>query len=117
MVGAIRSWSCWKAVGRSFWGRWASGGNVECITYDDRDEPRTSRLLNDPTRNPVWAAIITSRIRMRLWEIAWEMPIARVFVDSVVIKKPIEESDAIGGWKLVEYFPKGGYVGITGVSQ
>jgi hypothetical protein len=114
-VESIRAWSCWKAVGRSFWGRWASIGKVECTTFDEQDRQRTHREIADTTRNPIWAALITSRVRLRLYAMTWERPISRVFVDSIVTRAPIDESDAVGGWKLVDYFPDGGDVGINGV--
>lgn len=115
-VESIRAWSCWKAVGRSFWGRWASIGKVECTTYDGEDRLKTHREMGDHTRNPVWGAIITSRVRLRLYEVTWRQPVSRVYVDSVVTRQPIEEKDEIGGWKLVDYFPDGGFVTIAGVT-
>jgi hypothetical protein len=114
-VESIKAWSCWKAVGRSFWGRWASIGKVECTTYDADDKLRTSREMADATRNPVWGAIITSRVRMRLYEMTWKMPVSRVYVDSVVTRQQIDVGDGVGEWKLVDYFPDGAVVTVNGV--
>jgi hypothetical protein len=114
-IQSLRAWSCWKNVARAFWGRWASIGKVECVTYATDDVERTRREMADSTRNPVWGAIITSRVRLRCWEIVWRQPVARVYVDSVVTTAPIEESDDIGGWKLIKHFPNGGYIGLAGV--
>jgi hypothetical protein len=109
-VSDIQQWSCWKAVGRAFWGRWATSGRTKQTTYADDGIIRTESEIRDPCGNPVWAAIITSRIRLRLWEICWRQPVLRVYTDSVVTTAPLEEGEKLGDWREVKYFPRGGYV-------
>lgn len=112
---SIQAWSCWKAVGRSFWGRWASTGRTSQTTYRRDGMIATERDMQSPFGNPIWAALITSRIRLRLWDICWRQPVQRVYVDSVVTTAPLEEGNAIGDWREVKYYPRGGFVGLAGV--
>ena len=112
---SIREWSCWKAVARAFWGRWASHGRTKQTTYTRDGKVSTESEVRDPTGNPIWAALITSRIRLKLWDVCWRQPVQRVYVDSVVTTAPLEEGDKIGDWREVRYYPKGGFVGLAGV--
>ena len=109
-VDSIQGWSCWKAVARAFWGRWATSGRTCQHTYAPDGGIRSETDIADPCSNPVWASIITSRIRLRLWEIVWRQPVHRVYLDSVLTTEPLEESAEIGGWREDKYFPKGGFI-------
>jgi hypothetical protein len=111
----IRQWDHWKAVARSYWGRWASIASPVCETLLESGEVNTRRELPDPSKNPIWGAIITSRVRLRLWQIADKPGTHRVFVDSVVTEFPIETGGEIGDWVEKAHFPKGGEIHITGV--
>lgn len=102
----IRQWSCWKAVARSYWGRWIATGSVRQETLDRSGQIRTAREMRDIHRLPIWGAIITSRLRTRLWE-TWNSPgrrVLRVVTDSVVTDTEMETGEEVGDWKLVQEF-------------
>jgi len=117
LVSDIQAWQQWKAIARSYWGRWASHGSVECQTLDHDGAIKTARHLPDPCRAPVWAILITSRVRMKLWALCWEQPIHRVFVDSVVTTARLPTGDQVGDWVEKDFFPAGGIVTIHGVRR
>lgn len=103
MMKAVTSWSCWKQVGRSFWGRYASLGKVQCETYKSGALNKAWELPNRFV-NPVWAHLILGRVRLRLFDVARTMPTARVYVDSVVVSGELPTGDALGDWKLEAEF-------------
>lgn len=103
MVKAVESFSCHKQVGRSFWGRYASSGKVQCETYRQGELNKEWELPNNFV-NPVWAHLIVARIRARLFDIAKEFPTARVYVDSVVIQGELPVGESLGDWKLEARF-------------
>lgn len=116
-LDSIQSWSCGKAVARAFWGRWIATGKVRQETFDPAGEVRTSRELPDVARQPIWAAIITARLRMRLWGLvdSGERTIYRVQTDSIITDTPIDTGERLGEWKLEATFPTGGKILPVGV--
>lgn len=94
-----RSFTDWKAIFRSFWGCWASNAPVECsmLAYG---QPIKEWTVNRRTFNPVWAAYVLSRVKMRLADYAGEF--CHAFVDSVILPRRIPTGTDIGDWKLVE---------------
>lgn len=116
MMDDIQAWSCWKSVARSFWGRWASApGLLRQQTFTKAGDLNTENDLGNPAFNPVWAAIITSRLRLRLWEIVDKIPVLRVYTDSIVTTAEIEEGPGVGDWSLKDTYPRGGIVTLSGV--
>lgn len=99
--------SFWKQAGRMYWGRWAMtervkmvGGNTNSIT------PLPSIFTN-----MIWAHLILSRIRMRLWHEVLRGDVRHVFTDSIICRRPRRiEPRTIGGWKLVKVYDKGVYI-------
>lgn len=92
-----------KQVSRSYWGRWASGAQVECCT-----ESGKRWKLHNPVANFVWAHIIVSRVKMRIWQEATRA--AHVFVDSVVTTRELPTGAALGDWRLVQEYPTGVHI-------
>lgn len=99
MLAAVMRWSCWKQVGRSFWGRWGSNGKVNCVTFRGGEQSKAWELPNN-TFNPIWAHLITSRIKARLYDVLRGHDTARVYVDSVVTTAELPTGNNIGDWKL-----------------
>ena len=113
----IQAWSCYKAVGRSFWGRWISSGNAVAETIKPNGELATARELPDNRRNPIWGAIITSRLRLRLWRLwdSGDRRSFRVFTDSIVTDQELPTGDSIGDWKEEAYYPHGAIIQLQGI--
>lgn len=116
-VTDIREWSCWRAVGRAYWGRWIAGGSAVAETFTPAGDLNTSRDLPDVKRNPIWAAIITSRLRLRLWDLwdAGDRRVFRVVTDSVVTNEELPVGPNIGDWKLEDYYPHGAVISLQAV--
>ncbi len=101
MLRAIYDWPFWKEVGRAYWGRWAATAPLECSTYDANGTRRRRWELPATHANPIWAHIILSRVRARLHDITRSANVARVYVDSVIVDRPLESgSGAPGDWRL-----------------
>lgn len=103
IVDNICRWSCWKAVARSFWGRWLSNGKVQCETWKHGERSKQWDLPL-PFANPIWAHLIVGRVRARLYDVAANHTTARVYVDSVVVEGELPTGPNIGDWKLEETF-------------
>lgn len=108
IMDAIECWSpqLAKRVARCYWGGWASGARVECVTRSNRWE------LPPLGRNVAWAHLIVSRVRQRLADVA--RGAAHVFVDSVLTQSEIATGAALGDWRLVRTYEKGIRVGGPG---
>jgi hypothetical protein len=115
-VRTIQSFSVRKQIARGFWGRWGAAGKLTAQTLRGGELSREWEM-RDPRKNPVWAALITSRVRCNLWRVvdSPERQVYRVYVDSVVTDTPMDVSGNIGGWVLKGRFPKGGDVLMPGV--
>lgn len=116
MQRLITSWPYWKQIGRSYWGRWGSRGELECATYRSGTVNRQWTLKN-PFFNPVWAHLIVSRVRARLWEVTRSFPAARVYVDSVVIRGELPVGESVGDWRLEEEYCGLSVHGINSLSS
>ena len=97
MVDTILGLPAAKQVGRSYWGRWASRAPISCQMASGK----TWNLRNVLT-NIVWAHLILSRVKMRVWNQSANA--AHIFVDSVMTQDEIITGDEIGDWKLVKKF-------------
>lgn len=123
MVDQIRSWSCWKQVARSFWGRWAAGTGPVAETIDRHGQIKTRRELPPMWTCPAWAVVITSRVRLRLAEQVEKGGVLMVMTDAVTTLRPLTTGPDIGDWREVAYFPRGGmlkalsFVGSTQHNQ
>lgn len=99
MMEIIMSWPFWKEVGRAFWGRWAATSPLECSTW--RDCKRVKRWeLPAAHANPIWAHVVLSRVRSRLYDATRSGQVARVYVDNVIINRELPTGDGIGSWRL-----------------
>ena len=97
MVDTILGLPASKQVGRSYWGRWASRAPISCRMASGREW----KLRNILT-NIIWAHIILSRVKMRVWRHSGNA--AHIFVDSIITKDIIETGNEAGDWKLVNEF-------------
>lgn len=102
IYAAIECWSCWREVARAYWGSWASTSSVECKSYGKK---LSSWMLPPRYANPIWAHLITARVRHRIWQVATNA--ARVYVDSVLTQAELPLSLEIGGWTLKATAPEG----------
>jgi len=95
-----------KKILRSFWGRWMSREPVTCQTYRGGKLQKTWTL---PTRdfNPLWAHLIISRVKLKVWQTALACGAVHIFVDSIIGRKCLQVGDQIGDWKFVESYQKG----------
>lgn len=99
MQEVIMSWPFWKEIGRAFWGRWAATAPLECSTW--KDAKRVCRWeVPAAHANPIWAHVILSRVRARLHEATRQGTVARVYVDNVIINRPLPTGDGLGSWRL-----------------
>lgn len=92
---------------RCFWGTWASSQSVTC-------HARTGKSWTPlpPRPHPVWAHLIMSRVRMKVWRASARA--AHVYVDSVITQDTLQTGDSPGTWQLVKEYPQGVVIGGTG---
>lgn len=100
---------CRNRISRAFWGLWNARNGPERVTW--KSGLKVGGLRN-PFYNPVWAAIITARVKLRLSEL---LPVAlHCFVDSVLSKEPLATGDAPGDFKLVGEY-RGVFIRAPGI--
>ncbi len=99
ITSVVNRFSFSKQMARAYWGRWASVAQIEC------DNKTRKWKLRNPIQNYIWAHLIVSRVKMRVWEEAWDA--THVFVDSIIIPRKIETGTSLGGWKLVKEYLDG----------
>lgn len=112
---AVMRWSASKAVARAFWGRWASSAGPRQQTFDRHGQVRSDRTLPTLWRLPVWAALITSRLRLRLWRESLNGGCHLVLTDALVSSRELRTSADLGGWREVAYYSHGGIIRPQGV--
>lgn len=100
MLKIILSWPFWKEVGRAYWGRWAATAPLECATYDKQGVAAKRWELPAMHANPIWAHIILSRVRARLFDAAQGAQVARIYVDNIILDRPLPEGSGIGTWRF-----------------
>lgn len=102
IISSIRRYSVWKQIARGWWGYLASRTGVVRHFPDGR----RIQMVAPFAQNPVWAHIILSRVRRRLWDVVKAYPgdVARVYVDSVIIRDRVKLSvgNDVGQWKIKE---------------
>jgi len=112
IVDAIKQFSFAKECARSFWGRWCSTLPVECAT---RSGKRWE--LPNPVQNFVWAHLVVSRVKTRVWLEARNA--AHIFVDSIITTDQLPTGEGLGQWRKVQEYVNGvrikhaGYYGDT----
>jgi hypothetical protein len=96
-----------KYVAKAYWGRWASLSGVTCMT------PQKIWQLKDNKQNLVYAHLVVSRVKRRLYEHVSHA--AHVYVDSIIVPYELPTSTALGEWKLEKDYPSGVFVQRTGM--
>lgn len=100
IVDAVKQFTFAKECARCFWGRWCSTIPVECAT---RSGKRWE--LPNPVQNFVWAHLVVSRVKARVWA---ESPnAAHIFVDSVITQDDLPTGEGLGEWRQTEMFNDG----------
>ena len=84
---------------------------MEQVSYREGQEVNRRRLWG-PWWSLVWAALIVSRVKMRVWE-SDHSP-AHVFVDSILTKNELPVGSGLGKWRLVCECPHGVEIKQTG---
>lgn len=102
---------CYKRISRAFWGRWNGG---EDLTQHGWAGGHKVRHMPNPLHNPLWAHLITSRVKLRLLEAVKHVGAVHVQVDAVLCRDPLPVSSEPGGWKLVQEFASGLWIQRTG---
>jgi hypothetical protein len=97
VVEAVKTFRAWKHIGKIYWGRWCSRSSTYCHAKSGSVWPTPNMALN-----LVWAHVVISRVKMRIWDDA--KGAAHIFVDSVIVPHELPESDDIGGWRLEHTF-------------
>ena len=96
---------CFKRISRAFWGRWNTRQSVEQVSWVD-GKPKITRRANF-IFNPVWARVITSRVKLRIQKIMVDAQTVHIFVDSILCYEQVPTGEAVGDWVL-----KGEYDGV-----
>lgn len=96
VTSVVSKFSFAKQTARAYWGRWASIAQIEC------DNKTKKWYLRNPIQNYIWAHLIVSRVKMRVFQEASDA--VHVFVDSVIVPRKMETSKELGGWKLVKEY-------------
>lgn len=88
----------WDLGRRGFWGGWASRWGPEQVSLRSGE----SRKLVNPYANPVWAALVTARVRLRCAE-HWDACV-QVYVDAIWCRRELPTGEAPGDWRLLGVF-------------
>jgi hypothetical protein len=100
VTSITRDYSFGKQMSRGYWGRWASADKVTCETKSG-----ARWEIGNPILNYVWASVILSRVRLRLWEVSKNA--IHFFTDSVITRDELPIGTALGNWRHVADFPNG----------
>jgi hypothetical protein len=90
----------WDLGRRGFWGSWAAPRGPVEVTRTGHE-----RALPNPWANPVWASLVTARVRLRMakhWDRGADA--VHVYVDALMTRHRLEEhgevvGDAPGEWR------------------
>ena len=110
---AVKRFTFWKEVGKTYWGRWCSTQPLKCHSRSGAHWG-----IRNPVLNLVWAHVVISRVKLRVWESAKDA--AHVFVDSVIVPRKLDVGTRAGDWRLEDEFSEGvhirhaGYFGPAG---
>jgi hypothetical protein len=90
-----------KNILRAYWGRWAARAGVECSVQHNGAEIK-KWSLPPVSQNFLWAHLITSRVRARVWEFVKQNGGSHVFTDAVITDRRIQEGFKMGEWRKKE---------------
>lgn len=90
---------CHKRIARAFWGQWNSRRGPTRVTWKSGLKENT---LPNPLHHPIWAAFITSRIKLRF--LPYRQSILHVFVDAMLTTHPVETGVEPGAWRELGTF-------------
>ena len=90
---------CNSRISRAFWGLWNGNSGPEVWTWKSGEK---SRDMRNPWYNPIWAAFITSRIKLRMWQ--HHRSALHVFIDSILSREELPTGDKVGDFRLVNQF-------------
>ena len=93
---------CRDRISRAFWGSWNTMRAPERVTWRSGE---TVTPMKNPFYNPVWAACITSRIKLRLLPLVRRASVLHLCVDAVLSMEELPTGDEPGAWKLVGEYP------------
>lgn len=109
ITSVLNQFSFAKQASKGYWGRWASTTELTCSTASGAEWTVPNNKLN-----LVWAHMIVSRVRLRIWDIVKQHGAAHVYVDSVVTRGTLPTGSGLGEWKLEKHYPNGVFVGWPG---
>lgn len=90
---------CAKRISRAFWGLWNTTRAPEQVSWKHGEKVRQ---MKNPFYNPIWAAFVTARVKLRL--ALHRKDALRVFVDSILMPEEIQTGPGVGEFKLVDTF-------------
>jgi hypothetical protein len=108
-IDAAFPW-CYTRISRVFWAAWNSVRGPEVCSW--KHGPNV-RPMTNPFYNPIWAAFVTSRVKLR---IASFLPqLLHVHVDGILTKEPLPLTGMdVGDFRLIAQYPS---LWIRGVSN
>jgi hypothetical protein len=108
-IDAAFPW-CFTRISRVFWAAWNSARGPEVCSW--KHGPSVRQMAN-PFHNPIWAAFVTSRVKIR---IASFLPqLLHVHVDGILTKEPLPLTGPdVGDFRLLGQYPS---LWIRGVSN
>lgn len=111
VLHAIDRWSFAPMVSRTFWGAWSAQEGCQCVI------PGSGKRWTLPAqgRNVVWAHLIMSRVRRRLWDASTCGRWCHVYVDSIITTQTLSTGTSPGDWRLVDTYARG--VKVAGPGQ
>lgn len=112
-IDMVRSkFTDWKDILRQFWGGWCAKRGPKTGTFEQGRVTKEWQLPNI-YRHFIWAAVIISRVKMRVWE---QRPMLRVWCDSVLTDRKLPTGNDIGEWKVEKEYPEGVTIHKTGLA-
>lgn len=115
----VASWGEWaRPIARTVWGRWLGSAPLRVYSAA-HPEGRALAPLVPP--NPIWAHLITRRVREWCWQIIRRNPhaVARVYVDSLLVRPDVsvQVGQTIGAWRPTAHYPRGVIVTMAGAKS
>jgi hypothetical protein len=85
-----------KRISRAFWGLWNTTAAPQQVSWKHGEKIRD---LKNPFFNPIWAAFVTSRVKLRMS--LYRKHALRIYVDSIVTTEQLPTGPGVGEFKLV----------------
>ena len=92
--------SAYGILKKVFWGVWAPQRGIETAIWRGGKKRDWWMVEKSPWENVVYAALVGGRVKHKIHavkDVALEC-----FVDSILTRERLPESDALGGWRCVE---------------